>query len=73
RFVGGHPMTGTSQSGWAATDPTLFHGAAWAVGVDAGTHPKPWTRVVRLALACGSVVVPVVSDEHDRAVARISH
>ncbi|NEW48406.1 prephenate dehydrogenase/arogenate dehydrogenase family protein, partial [Nocardia cyriacigeorgica] len=40
RFVGGHPMTGTSQSGWAATDPTLFHGAAWAVGVDAGTHPK---------------------------------
>ncbi|NEW38179.1 prephenate dehydrogenase/arogenate dehydrogenase family protein, partial [Nocardia cyriacigeorgica] len=73
RFVGGHPMAGTSQSGWAATDPTLFHGAAWAVGVDAGTHPQPWTRVVRLALACGSVVVPVVSDQHDRAVARISH
>ncbi|MFE3441915.1 prephenate dehydrogenase [Nocardia sp. NPDC059180] len=72
-FVGGHPMAGTSQSGWAATDPTLFQGAAWAVGVDAGTHPQPWMRVVRLALACGSVVVPVVSDEHDRAVARISH
>lgn len=73
RFVGGHPMAGTSQSGWAATDPTLFQGAAWAVGVDAGTHQQPWTRVVRLALACGSVVVPVVSEEHDRAVARISH
>ncbi len=73
RFVGGHPMAGTAQSGWAATDPTLFQGAAWAVGVDAGTHPQPWTRVVRLALACGSVVVPVVSAEHDSAVARISH
>ncbi|WP_280439856.1 prephenate dehydrogenase [Nocardia cyriacigeorgica] len=73
RFVGGHPMAGTSQSGWAATDPALFQGAAWAVGVDPGTHPQPWTRVVRLALACGSVVVPVVAEEHDRAVARISH
>ncbi|TLF78422.1 prephenate dehydrogenase [Nocardia cyriacigeorgica] len=73
RFVGGHPMAGTSQSGWAATDPALFQGAAWAVGVDPGTHPQPWTQVVELALACGSVVVPVVAEEHDRAVARISH
>ncbi|MFD0362027.1 prephenate dehydrogenase [Nocardia sp. GCM10030253] len=73
RYVGGHPMAGTSESGWAATDPGLFRGAAWAVGVDEGTHPEPWTQVARLALACGSVVVPVVADEHDRAVARISH
>ncbi|WP_406235365.1 prephenate dehydrogenase [Nocardia sp. NBC_01009] len=73
RYVGGHPMAGTSESGWAATDPGLFRGAAWAVGVDEGTHPEPWTRVVRLALACDSVVVPVVADEHDSAVARISH
>ncbi|MFQ6327757.1 prephenate dehydrogenase [Nocardia sp. CWNU-33] len=73
RYVGGHPMAGTSESGWAATDPGLFRGAAWAVGVDEGTPPEPWTRVVRLALACGSVVVPVVADEHDSAVARISH
>jgi prephenate dehydrogenase len=73
RYIGGHPMAGTSESGWAATDPGLFQGAAWAVGVDEGTRPEPWTRVVRLALACGSMVVPVVADEHDRAVARISH
>jgi prephenate dehydrogenase len=73
RYVGGHPMAGTSESGWAATDPGLFQGAAWAVGVDEGTHPQPWTRVVRLALDCGAVVVPVLAKEHDRAVARISH
>ncbi|MEV6431758.1 prephenate dehydrogenase [Nocardia sp. NPDC051463] len=73
RYVGGHPMAGTSKSGWAATDPGLFRGAAWAVGVDEGTHLEPWMRVVRLALACGSVVVPVVAEEHDSAVARISH
>ncbi|MGW4768698.1 prephenate dehydrogenase [Nocardia sp. NPDC004278] len=73
RYVGGHPMAGTSESGWAATQSGLFQDAVWAVGVDAGTHPEPWRRVVRLALACGAVVTPVVADEHDRAVARISH
>ncbi|WP_433197623.1 prephenate dehydrogenase [Nocardia sp. CA-107356] len=73
RYVGGHPMAGTSESGWAATDPGLFRNAVWAVGVDEGTHPEPWRQVVRLALACGAVVTPVVADEHDRAVARISH
>lgn len=73
RYVGGHPMAGTAESGWAATDPELFRGAVWAVGVDEGTKVEAWTRVVRLALACGSVVVPVVAAEHDRAVARISH
>ncbi|GAA5045495.1 prephenate dehydrogenase [Nocardia callitridis] len=72
-YVGGHPMAGTAESGWAATDPELFRDAVWAVGVDAGTARQAWTTVVRLALDCGSVVVPVVADEHDRAVARISH
>ncbi|MGW5436072.1 prephenate dehydrogenase [Nocardia asteroides] len=72
-FVGGHPMTGTAESGWTATDPELFRDAVWAVGVDEGTRVEPWTRVTRLALDCGSVVVPVRADEHDRAVARISH
>ncbi|MFC9893039.1 prephenate dehydrogenase [Nocardia sp. NPDC127579] len=73
RYVGGHPMAGTSESGWAATFPELFRDAVWAVGVDEGTHVDPWSRVVRLALDCGSVVVPVLAAEHDRAVARISH
>ncbi|MEV0249979.1 prephenate dehydrogenase [Nocardia sp. NPDC050712] len=72
-YVGGHPMAGTSESGWAATFPELFQGAVWAVGVDEGTHAQPWRRVAGLALDCGSVVVPVVAADHDRAVARISH
>lgn len=73
RYVGGHPMAGTSESGWAASTPDLFRGAAWAVGVDPGTHAQTWSRVARLALACGADVVPVRAADHDRAVARISH
>ncbi len=73
RFVGGHPMAGTAESGWEATDPTLFRGAVWVVACDDGTDPDTWTRVARLALDVGAVVVPAESGEHDRAVARISH
>ncbi|RDI65797.1 prephenate dehydrogenase [Nocardia pseudobrasiliensis] len=72
-YVGGHPMAGTSESGWAASTSDLFRDAAWAVGVDPGTQVEPWSRVARLALDCGAVVVPVIAAEHDRAVARISH
>ncbi|NMM83760.1 prephenate dehydrogenase [Rhodococcus sp. SRB_17] len=73
RFVGGHPMTGTSASGWAVGDVDLFTDAVWVVATDEGVDADVWTQVADLALDCGSVVVPAESLEHDRAVARISH
>lgn len=73
RFVGGHPMAGTSQSGWSAGDGELFRDAVWVVTAEDGTDPVSWTRVADLALDCGAVVVPADPDEHDSAVARISH
>jgi prephenate dehydrogenase len=73
RYVGGHPMAGTSASGWIATDEDLFRNAVWVVSVDDGVDSDVWATVARLALSVGSVVVPAVSDDHDRAVARVSH
>ncbi len=73
RYVGGHPMTGTAQSGWAAGDDALFVDAPWVIGVDDHVDPDVWFEVMHLALDCGSVVVPARSDEHDAAVAVISH
>ncbi|QCQ93276.1 prephenate dehydrogenase [Rhodococcus sp. SGAir0479] len=73
RFVGGHPMAGTSQSGWEAGDPDLFRDAVWVVSADDGVDPQIWSQVARLALDCGAVVVPAESAEHDAAVARVSH
>ncbi len=73
RYVGGHPMAGTNESGWSAADPDLFRDAVWVVGVDDDADPDVWREVASLALDCGSVVIPVESGEHDRAVARISH
>jgi prephenate dehydrogenase len=73
RFVGGHPMTGTAHSGWAAGHTRLFTGAPWVISVDDHVDPAVWSLVMDLALDCGSVVVPARSDEHDAAAAAISH
>ena len=73
RFVGGHPMTGTAHSGWAAGNARLFVGAPWVVAVDDHVDPDIWALVMNLALDCGAVVVPARSDEHDAAATTISH
>jgi prephenate dehydrogenase len=73
RYVGGHPMAGTSASGWAAGSADLFTGAAWVVAADEGLDLEVWADVAALALAAGAGVVPAAIDEHDAAVARISH
>jgi prephenate dehydrogenase len=73
RFVGGHPMTGTAHSGWAASHAGLFARAPWVVSVDDHVDPAVWSMVTTLALDCLAVVVPARSDEHDAAAAAISH
>ena len=73
RFVGGHPMTGTADSGWAAGYAGLFTRAPWVVSVDDHVDPRVWSMVMTLALDCGALVVPAKSDEHDAAAAAISH
>lgn len=73
RYVGGHPMAGSSASGWSAGSATLFGGASWVVGSDEGADPLVWAQVVQLALDCGAHVVPAGAADHDAAVARVSH
>jgi prephenate dehydrogenase len=73
RFVGGHPMSGIADSGWAAGYAGLFTRAPWVVSVDDHVDPQVWSMVMRLALDCGALVVPAKSDEHDAAAAVISH
>jgi prephenate dehydrogenase len=63
RYVGGHPMAGTAESGWAN----------WVVAADDGTDAEVWADVAELAWDCGARVVPAAAEEHDAAVARISH
>jgi len=73
RFVGGHPMAGTTSSGWRAGDAGLFAGASWALCLEHSTELTWWAEVAQLALELGAEVVPVTPEQHDAAVARISH
>lgn len=73
RYAGGHPMAGTSESGWGASSAELLPGAAWAVTITDETSLDAWREAAHLALDCGAQVVPTSPAEHDAAVARISH
>ncbi len=73
RYVGSHPMAGSEQSGpWAASGE-LFRGRAWAVTPHPAADPSAVAAVEALARACGAGVVTMSPDEHDLAVARVSH
>jgi prephenate dehydrogenase len=73
RYVGSHPMAGTAHSGWIAGSADLFVGAPWVLSVDDHVDAQVWADVMQLALDCRAFVVPARSDEHDAAVAAISH
>jgi prephenate dehydrogenase len=70
-FIGGHPMAGKETSGFAAADPSLFEGCSWVLCLD-GNLPD-WLRLARLFTELGARVVPATADEHDKAVAAVSH
>jgi prephenate dehydrogenase len=72
-FVGGHPMAGRETSGFTAADPDLFTGCAWVLCLEPDTSLADWLTLADLYTRLGARVVPATADEHDRAVAAVSH
>jgi prephenate dehydrogenase len=72
-FVGGHPMAGREVSGFGAADPNLFDGAAWVLCLESDTKLADWLGLAALLTSLGARVVPATADDHDRAVAAVSH
>ncbi|MBA2698191.1 MAG: prephenate dehydrogenase [Nocardioidaceae bacterium] len=73
RYVGGHPMAGSERSGPMASAPDLFEGRAWAVVRRDDCNAAAVASVRALVEACGATVVEMAADDHDTAVARVSH
>ena len=67
RFVGGHPLAGTEDSGWAAADPLLFRDAPWALTLEADTDLDAWLALAELVCDLGAKPVPATADEQDAA------
>ena len=72
-FVGGHPMAGTEGRGLDAVYPDLFQGAPYVLTPTVETPTPATDRLAVLAQALGSKIYLCGPEEHDRAVAWISH
>ena len=72
-FVGGHPMSGTAESGIQAAISGLFVGNPYVLTPTAQTLREAVEVVSGLAKSVGSVLYECTPAAHDRAVALISH
>jgi prephenate dehydrogenase len=70
-FVGGHPLAGTEESGWGATDPLLFRDAPWTLTIEPDTDLDAWLRLAALVCDMGAKPVPTTAAEQDAAIARV--
>jgi len=71
RFIPSHPMAGTEHQGFANSFPELFEGANWAL--------TPFSKkdgmedLIHVIQKMGASVVLTTAEQHDEAVALISH
>ena len=72
-FVGGHPMAGTAESGLDAALSGLFIDRAYVLTPIATTPPAAVEIVAEIARSLQSKVYRCQPEDHDRAVAWISH
>jgi prephenate dehydrogenase len=73
RFVGGHPMAGSEQTGVVASRPDLFNDATWALTPLDATEITHFNRVRDLAQQLGAATIILSPKDHDQAVAVTSH
>lgn len=73
RFVPGHPLAGTEQSGVEAARADLFRGRRVILTPERETDPTALAQVRALWAAVGAVVSEMPAAEHDRVLAASSH
>jgi len=73
RFVGGHPMAGSEQTGIDGADPDLFVGATWVLTPTVETDPDAYAFVASVVAELGADAVALSPADHDRLVAVVSH
>ncbi len=72
RVVGGHPMAGTTESGFAAADETLFRNRPFLVVPTVRSDEDALAVAGDLARSTGAVVTVISAEAHDEVVAALS-
>lgn len=73
RYVGTHPMAGREKSGPVAARGELFTSMPWVLCAAEETSPASLGAARALATDLGAVVSEFTAEEHDEAVALVSH
>lgn len=72
-YVGGHPMTGSEQSGLGSARADLYRDCYYILTPTAGTDVDAFRRLHALLGELGARVISMDPESHDRAMATISH
>jgi arogenate dehydrogenase (NADP+) len=72
-FIGGHPMAGTAQQGIEAVQQNLFVNAPYVLTPIDSTPPQAIEKLEQIAQSLQSIIYKCSPEEHDQAVAWISH
>lgn len=72
-YVPGHPMAGSEVNGIDGARSDLFAGAHWILCPDVDTPPEHFQHLHELVTGIGARVVSLSRDDHDAAVAIVSH
>jgi cyclohexadieny/prephenate dehydrogenase len=73
RFLGGHPIAGNDKKGARHARVDLFEGRVCVLTPTANTAAEDRLALAEMWTGLGSRVVEMRPDEHDRALAAISH
>ncbi len=72
-YVPGHPMAGSEVNGIEGARADLFQGAHWILCPDVATPAEHFPRLHELVTSVGARVIALPREDHDRAVAVVSH
>jgi arogenate dehydrogenase (NADP+) len=73
QFIGGHPMAGTAHQGIEAAESRLFQGRPYVLTPTTSTPAASLEVLAGLVQSLGSTLYYCPPDQHDQAVAWISH
>jgi len=73
RFLPTHPMAGREIGGASSARADLFQGRSWILTPEADCSPESKNLVLELISLLGATPIELSAQDHDAAVAKISH
>lgn len=73
KYIGSHPLAGRERGGAISARADIFVGRPWVVCRDEETSAADLAVVEGLALDLGAMPLEMTPEDHDRAVALVSH